>query len=62
MVLTGSAVIRSPSGKACGPGVEDDSSDEPVSEFVAQPCRVARVAWGHRCACLDLEAEDALFA
>ena len=41
-------------------GVEDGSGDEAVSEFVAQPCQVARVAWGHRRACLDLEAEDAL--
>jgi len=42
--------------------VEDGPSDKTVSELVAQPRQVPRVGWGHRCARLDLDAEDALSA
>jgi hypothetical protein len=44
------------------PGVEDSSGDETVSQFVAQPGQVPYVARGHRCARLDLKAEDTLSA
>ena len=43
-------------------GVEDGSGDKAISEFVAQPCQMPRVARGHRRARLDLEAEDTLSA
>src|SRR5690348_15391212 len=43
-------------------GMEHGSGDEAISEFVAQPGQVPRVACGYRRARFDPKAEDALSA